>query len=774
MPPLVLLGLGCLTGVAVWPALQPTWSLCLLGAVAACALSLIPARRPVSGAATALAGLCIGLSFPARLPAPLLLVGEGTLRGHVVTAANGRDADVAVATWEGADGILDASGGRVRIRFPDVPPPPGSAVILSGKAADLDLTHLPGEPDPAWDAARASIVTQVRAREVVRVGADPPEPRLDGASHAGLLRALVDGQRGGIPEEEARLLRRTGTWHLISISGLHIGLAALAGWWLAWGLSRPLVLVWRRGGVEWICAVVAVAAALAYTDLAGWPVPAVRACWMCGIAAVCRAVHRLPGPWEALALALIATLYTEPGAVAAPGFQLSFGAMAGMTLLSGRVTRWVPPDAPRLLRWFAEVIGASVGATVGTLPVTAHLFQDLSPLSAIANAWAVPWIGTVATPLLLASQLVPGSPGAWCLWLADHAVTMGLWGLERVDIDPWHPAVGPIGATLLAVIPLTRRREWLWVGLTALVLSWRGPARSLFAVTFLSIGQGDGALVEWPDGQRWLIDGGPAGDDLLHYLRRRGIDRLDRVFLSHPHPDHYGGLLPVLASLPVGELWVPRLPAVGESDFAALLQGQTVRFPGTPPTRFTLLHPLSGWQSPARDPVNDESLVLRLGWGRRRFLFTGDIEGAGEAAVAAAATAGAPLTADVLKVPHHGSATSSSPTFVAAVDPEIAVISCGWDNRYRHPRPQALASYRGVRVLRTDLAGTVTIRTDGENLLTTFPAPPHRWMLRDPVRPSPSLGAAALAATTPAASTRGSAAPHEASHAPASAAPAPR
>jgi competence protein ComEC len=210
---------------------------------------------------------------------------------------------------------------------------------------------------------------------------------------------------------------------------------------------------------------------------------------------------------------------------------------------------------------------------------------------------------------------------------------------------------------------------------------------------------------------------------MLDVLRRQGVRHLDRVVLSHPHPDHYGGLEALLRELDVDELDVPRppRPAGGESElaFARLLAlAPVVRFAqvGGPAQ---VLHPLAGWTSPARDPVNDESLVVRLDFGARRFLFTGDIEREAEAELLAHHAA--ELHADVLKVPHHGSRTSSSWPFVTAVNPSVAVISCGEENRFHHPNAETLAHLRGRQVYRTDRDGTVLVSTDGHDLHVDLP-----------------------------------------------------
>lgn len=735
MPPLPVFALGLALGGAIWPALQPPLERCVIAAVLLLGLALL--RPRTAALALAAAGLCAGLALPSSLPQPPTLLGDWRLKGRVATAAWGAEADVAVTAAAATGGAWAPLDGRVRVRFPGVPPPPGTGVVVEGAAGPPDLRRLPGAPDPGWALAQSRVATILRARTALRLGPPPPMPRVEGAANAGLLRAMLDGDRSGIPTDTADRLRNTGTWHLVSISGLHIGLSATVAWGIAWVLSRPLALVWRRGGLKWFCALASIAAAFSYAAIAGWPLPAIRAAWMSSAVAVCAALHRRPGAWELLAFAFLGAAWAEPAAVANAGCQLSFGALIGMLLVEQRVTRWLPPDSPAWLSFPVRGLATTLGATLGTLPVVALRFQTLSPLSPLANLWAVPLVGSVATPTLLASQILPGFLGRAALWFSDHVTSLALAGLTLFDTAPLHPATGGWGALALVGAVFLRRHLAAWALVTCCALGLRGVPRTL-TVTFLAIGQGDAALVEWPDGATWLIDGGPPGDGLLQALRRRGIRRLDKVILSHPHPDHLGGLLPVLRELPADELWIPRLPRPGEDAFSEAINATDAfrRIGARPSLLLQVLHPLAGFAGPAADPVNDESLVVRFGYGARTFLFPGDVEAAGEAALLGSAP-----RADVLKVPHHGSRTSSSAALLAAVAPRMAVASCGASNRYGHPHAEVLARYRGVALYRTDRDGNVTIDTDGESLRVRTGETPEPWRLdgrplRDPT-PAP-------------------------------------
>ena len=619
--------------------------------------------------------------------------------------------------------------GRIRVTFPEAAPRAGAMLIASGTTRALPRVALPGEATERWAAARANVSHRFTVRDFLATGIDRVASPASGLVHGGLIAAMA-GQPGAlVPDAERDLLRRTGTWHLIAVSGLQVGLVAGVAWWAVGMLCRPLALFWPYGGLRWPAAFGAAVAAFAFTHAAGSPPSAVRAAILASAAGICRAAGVSLGAWEGLALALCGTLVLDPSAVDHLGFQLSFSAIAGILLWSHRVTRWVPPDAPWLVRTLASSIGATLGATFGTLPVIAWTFQTLSPLSPLTNLLAGPLLGALATPAAVAGFALSDTSSALsavAFTLADNATDLALQVLAPLDVDPWHPAVGPGGALLLVFAALVPRRPWLVMILLIVALGMRWPVPPIdgrLVVQFLAIGQGDGAIVTFPDGKVWVVDAGPSAEGMLETLRRQGVRHLDRVIVSHPHPDHYGGIEALLANLQVDALVVPRAPRSGEAEFAALLGlADRVSFAELPKPA-TLLHPMLGWTGTSRDPVNDESLVFRLTFGGRRFLFTGDIEREGEAELLTERPR--ELAADVLKVAHHGSRTSSSWPFVTAVNPSVAVISCGEDNRFRHPNPEALAHLRGRKVYRTDRDGTVVVTTDGRDLRVDLPDRPE-------------------------------------------------
>jgi competence protein ComEC len=543
---------------------------------------------------------------------------------------------------------------------------------------------------------------------------------------AGVLAALAVGDQSAIDGPGWELFRQTGVAHLMSISGLHITLFA----WLA---ARAVGALWRRSArlVHRVPTPVAarwggLALAAAYAALAGWGVPAQRTVGMLALTVL---LLSLGLRWPALLVCLVAGAVVslgDPWALLQPGFWLSFMAVS-LLMSSEPVRAMAAPPAPggagRWARWRASLrdgLRAQVVATLGLAPLSMVCFQQLSLVGFVANLVAVPVITFLVTPLALAGLLWTPllqaatwalQPVLWCL-LALGKLAWATWPVPAVPA--WAGLAALLGAALL-VMPLPwglRLLGPMWM----LPLLWPAlakPPPGRFELLAADVGQGSAVLVRTA-GHLLVHDAGPqyARDSdagrrvLLPLLQARGERQIDELVLSHRDTDHVGGAAALLDRLPVRRLRssLPaahplRRPGLPQLDCAA---GQAWTWDGV---RFEVLHPLPGELASADKP-NAVSCVLRVqdALGRSALL-TGDIEAPQEAELVH--RLGAALRSDVLVVPHHGSHTSSSAAFLAAVAPRWAVIQVGYRSRFGHPHADVLARYAGfgIEVVRTDHCG---------------------------------------------------------------------
>ncbi|HEY8147278.1 MAG TPA: DNA internalization-related competence protein ComEC/Rec2 [Kofleriaceae bacterium] len=675
--------------------------------------------------------------------------------------------------------VLETGGGaRVLVSLhhdgdedePDILP--GDRAVVRGLLRWPRGFRVPGAPDAErWAAARG--VVALLAGDAARAEwwpgwspwrvATAMQRRLADRVHDPVLRALVTGDRGAMSEAEAARWRDSGAAHVLAVSGLHLAVVALLAFAAvrrAWAAVPALAL---RVEPARAAALVGAPLAVAYTAATGAPPSAVRAMWVvllffAGVLFDRRV--RLP---EALGAAAILILAPRPSALWDPSVELSFAATAAVGLaLSGRRARG----------WLRTTITSSLWAWLATAPITAVYFGQIALAGPVANLVAVPAVELCALPVGLLGALVAEAwaDGGAALIAIAAAVTgrvssalahLAAWipplavaAPGRLELAAWSAALvaaavaarGPArwrgrALVVLAAAAAVAAGAWLWWTAVA-------PARRQELIAaFLDVGQGDAAVIEVPGGGAWLVDAGglpfarggdpsaarrsaeaPGREAVLRYLGARHIRRLDLAILSHPHPDHVRGLAALAGAVPIGTLWLARpdpgrpLPdelAATIADLAA--RGTRIVYPpiGTAwrqgGAAVVVLAPGSGGVA-AVDPVwseNDSSLVVRIDVAGRRLLFAGDVEEEGEAALLARPD----LAADLVKVPHHGSPTSSGAAFVAATRPRWAVISLGSQNQFGFPHPAVVARWRaaGAEVLRTDQVGTIiaTIAPDG-------------------------------------------------------------
>lgn len=563
----------------------------------------------------------------------------------------------------------------------------------------------------------------------------------------GILKGLLVGDCGDIPQGIRDAYSRTGVNHILSISGFHVGIIALALyqlWFLLARLFPTLLLHWnlRRYAMALSLPLV-----FAYMLLSGGAPATARSVIMLTALMIGLVVERELDHLNSLILAALLLLVVNPANLYSVSFQFSFLALWGIMVLSPPILSLSGRAEGGRWHMLARFAAASLAAVAVTLLPAAYYFQQATITGVLSNFFVVPLLGYGGVVLGFAALpliwLFP--PGAAALLkcaallvtLADRVILL----LDRIPLLPdFAPKGGVIAvfiAGLLLITVLSRREQQLGlmaalpVLLVVVQLMPAGGGGRGLRLDFFSVGQGESALLTFADGKRMLIDGGGALHDgnwdpgrrlLLPCLRRMGVGRIDYMVLSHPHPDHLRGLLAVAESLPVGEFWETGVIGEGE-EYQQLKMAlarrnvPVIRVNAATPqavisgARVRVLYPFGA--SPLVDAAfdtNESSMVMRVDDGDFSVLFTGDI---GVAAETLLLRRGVDLRATVLKVPHHGSRYSALPEFFRTVSPRVALIGAGYRNGFGLPSPEALKllGERGAEIYRTDMDGSVTVRS---------------------------------------------------------------
>ena len=544
---------------------------------------------------------------------------------------------------------------------------------------------------------------------------------LPGHPAAGVLVALAIGDQQAIDTAQWTVFTRTGVNHLMSISGLHITMVA--------GLAFAAVsLLWRRSAwlaarlpAQHAAALAGLLVAFGYALLSGFGVPAQRTVYMLAVLALAPLAGVRASALEVLAAALVLVVLLDPWAVLSAGFWLSFGAVALILYVSlGRIGRsgW-------LLTW-ARVQWA---ITLGLIPILLALFQQVSIISPLANAGAIPLVSLGVVPLTLLGAVLPFD---WLLvaaaWLMN-ACSMLLAYLSSLPAAVWQQHAPPAWATVAAgagvlLLLAPRGVPARWLGLLAMLplfcLAPETPRPGQLWLDVLDVGQGHAAVLRtahhallFDTGPRFSSDSDSGSRVVVPALRAAGIAAVDGIVVSHDDADHSGGLLSVLQAVPAD--WVatsvPRdEPALAlAASVRRCVRGEAWEWDGV---RFALLHPSEESYAVSGIRDNDRSCVLHVRAPGGSVLLTADIERGAEQELLD--TLPPDFRSDVVLVPHHGSATSSTEALVARLRPAHAIIPVGYRNRFGHPVPDVVARYEraGAKVWRTDRDGALLVRID--------------------------------------------------------------
>ncbi|MEX2583793.1 MAG: DNA internalization-related competence protein ComEC/Rec2 [Gemmatimonadota bacterium] len=559
--------------------------------------------------------------------------------------------------------------------------------------------------------------------------------------HIELVEALVLGRREYVSTELRDRFSRAGLSHLLAISGMHVGLLAAAVLLLgsAARLSRRRSIALTLG-LTWL-----------YLLVIGAGPSAVRAGIMISLALAASLLQRPAAAAPIVAAAAFVIVATNPLAILDPGFQLSFAGVLGIILLRPPLLTLTPDQLQHRSIYRSAVDAAVVGiaAFIVTAPIVAHHFGIVAPVSMLAGLPAVPvmslaLIGALAAlltePVLSPLAHLFSAGAALALDLLDVIATLAAalpYGNAAVPRPPWWSwsiaAAAGVGAWRSAASGGVRLRWINGIGATLAVLTvWPLAARGAddrLEIHFIDVGQGDAIAIRTP-GRRWLlVDTGPASAEydagerrVLPFLRDRGARRIEALVLSHPDLDHIGGAAAVLRGIPTDIVFDPGL-AVGKDTYLDLLRGmdlegtrwraarsgRTMELDGV---RFDFLWPDPETVDVAED-ANQISAVLRVTFGDFVLLLTGDVGSAVEDLLVD--RHGAALDTDLLKLGHHGSATSTSERFLRVTTPELAIVSAGRRNRYGHPAPAVVerVAAEGIPIARTDREGSVSIEVEG-------------------------------------------------------------
>lgn len=602
-----------------------------------------------------------------------------------------------------------------------------------------------------------------------------------------IIQAMILGNQSEIPKDIMEKFNKTGTTHIIAISGFNIGIIAFLSFFIIRSLMKTSTYLLLRFNIVKVSTICGIIPVIIYTFIAGMGISVVRASIMALTFMIAIIFGKDRDLYNSLALAALIILIISPYSLYDVSFQLSFVAVWAILFITPNFSEVIHQSSPENISthsaWIKKIraniymfIIVSCAAILGTLPLIIFYFNRISTIALLSNIIVVPIMGILAIPICMSIIIALPLSNALALVfleIASHLVRISISIVDFFASLPGSsyfvntPTLMEMGVYYLLLVFTVKlfhtwrnkkdnngdgngriSQKWYRLSFAALAVFIAGDAIYLYGrqiynekmkVTFIDVGHGNSALIQLPGGKTILLDGGGTYENVFDIGRyviapllwNERVNSIDIVILSHPHPDHFNGLITVLSYFDVKEIWtngekgdfetyedfmkvitekniIHRM--VSEQHVDTVLNGVAV----------SLLNPtapisMNSTSSRKFERTNNDSLVVKLTFGQVAFLLPGDISEPSEKRLV---NSRHNIRSDVLLVPHHGGLTSSTEPFLDKVQPKFAIVSCAFENVFNDPHPDVLRRFskRDVKIFRTDIHGAITITTDGTNI----------------------------------------------------------